>query len=137
MARISSRRSLAVGCWPLAVFISPSANGQRPTANSKCVYPRSRSSSSSLRTLSSMQTRNYQIEDSVGDDDLGRARDLRLAAVAGDDQHLVLVGVEADRRIADVVGHDEVRVLTQQFLPRVVLHRVGLRGEGDHERAGG
>src|SRR5438046_485602 len=113
--RSRSSRRLSVGGWPLAVGNSSSANGERPTANSRWVYPKSRNNKSSLRVASSMDAFHDQVENPIGHHDLRRALDLGRRPIARDDKHFVLIGVEPDRSVGDVVGHDQVGVLAQQL----------------------
>src|SRR5437016_5280940 len=96
-----------------SVWAPASAGGGRlkpasTLATSKCVYPKSRSSNSSWRRASSMTDfRDHQIENPVGHHDLRGPLDLRGRPVAADDQHFVLIGIEADGTVGDVVGHDQ------------------------------
>src|SRR3954468_18059434 len=73
------------------------------TERSRCVNPRSLSSSSSRTRASSMKLLYHEVEDAVRDDELRSLRDARRCSVTRDDEHLVVLGVEADRCVGDVV----------------------------------
>src|SRR5882672_8553538 len=103
MASNSPRRSGA-GCWVLGAGLEMS----------RWVKPNSRSNSSSrARSSVTRQLLHHEIEDAICDGDLGGPGDFGRLAVARDHQHFVLIGVESDRGIRDVIGHDQIRFLAR------------------------
>src|SRR5439155_26098007 len=54
-------------------------------------------------------------EDGIGDGPLGHAGQTSLATPAIDQQHLVVVGVEADPRLTDVVGDEQIDALALEL----------------------
>src|SRR5438132_1486264 len=75
-------------------------------------------------------------QDEVGDVRLRHAGQRARAAPAVEQQHLVLVGVEADPLLAYIVRDQQVDPLALELRTRVLGDVVGLRGEADDERAG-
>ena len=75
-------------------------------------------------------------EDRVGDVGLRHPRERLLAAPAVEQQHLVLLGVEADAPLAHVVDDEQVDPLALELLAGVGHDVVGLGGEADDERTG-
>src|SRR5713226_4286204 len=129
--RSSSARRSCGGQRPSAV---QTAVGGCPPPMSRCVYPNSRRSSSSRRRSSVMrQALHDLVENAVRDHDLRCPVDLDPLPVAREYQHLVLIGIEADRWIADVVCDDQINLFLQQLFARVLFHRLGFSRESYDE----
>src|SRR5437867_3211433 len=102
---------------------------------SRCVKPISfRNSSSRRRSSVTRQVLHDEVEDAVRDSQLRRLFDSGGRAVAGNDEDFVLIGVEADRRIGDVVRDDQIRLLAQEFFTRVLFERLRFGRKCDDER---
>src|SRR5687767_1807541 len=95
----------------------------------RCFGKKRRRGEEENRSSALRQVRGDEVEDAVGDDELGGFVDFRKRAVTGDDQNLIVIGVKADGLVRDIIGHDEIGALRFEFLSRVFLHRVGFGGE--------
>ena len=69
----------------------------------------------------------------TSDHTLGGAVDLPLRTLPRQHRHLILLGIDADPVAADVVGHDEIQILSRELFLGVLDQRLGLGGEADQQ----
>src|SRR2546423_6681779 len=118
MLRKSSSRSRECGA-DTPVCAAPTGVS---VPQSRWVNPNSRSNSSSrARSSVTRQMLHDEIEDAVRDCDLGGLCDFRCLAVARNHEHLVLIGVESDRRIGHVVRDNQICFLALELFAGVFL----------------